>query len=395
MSEYDERSFQGGQRDRQARSRYGNQNGYGTQGLEYRNNNRTLDPEDDEFFFGDLDDDFDDLETQENEQFEVAQVSEQEETLDVASLTTIEKLVEAVNRAAKELPAAVAEDLKAILSPTAIASMAVIFAAYAASHAAGIGFIADVSFILAGSVFLGWQIFDVVKDIIGFSQAINATTEEELDKAGKHLADAISTVGVDIVIGLLTKKAASKIKNRTNGIDDVAASADNIDDVNTGRASNLDNVNANQGRDVQRTPNTDVAESASQESPGFQGSGPAPGFIEISSGVKSTGAIENLNPNQPMDFVFDPVNKRFVVGSRKYPLGHDGIMDAAGRGIRNEQSAGGRIGRRDGVLYTDEWSGHYGDRWNDTLRQQFERFKQEFGLDIPHLGDHDVDHLTK
>ena len=164
--------------------------------------------------------------------------------------------------------------------------------------------------------------------------------------------------------------------------------------MTSGHVNDADNA-INQGREVQPTRDVDIVESNTQESPNFKGSGPAPGFIEISAGVKSTKAVENLNPKRPMDFVFDPVNKRLVVGSKKQPFGHDGIMDAAGRGIRNPNSVGGRIGRRDGILYTDEWSGHYGRRWNDTLRQEFESFKQEFGLDIPHLYPQSQDHLTK
>ena len=250
---------------------------------------------------------------------------------------------------------------------------------------------------------------DVAKDLWGFVSYVNATTEEELDKAANHLAKAITTVGFDVILGILTKKAAGKVSQHIDELKQVdevhahsdsanninAGNLDNADNVDVGRGSDLDNMNQNQGREVQRIPDTDSLNPSLQEGPGFKGSGPAPGFIEISSGVRSTGAIESLNPNRPMDFVFDPVNKRFVVGSRKRPFGHDGIMDAAGRGIRNPNSVGGRIGRRDGILYTDEWSGHYGMRWNNTLRQQFESFKQEFGLDIPHLFPKNKDHLTK
>ena len=59
------------------------------------------------------------------------------------------------------------------------------------------------------------------------------------------MANAISTVGVDIVIGLLTKKAAGKLKNGTNSIDDLASSADNVDDINAGRINDVDNTNPN------------------------------------------------------------------------------------------------------------------------------------------------------
>ena len=46
-----------------------------------------------------------------------------------------------------------------------------------------------------------------------FAQFINATTEEDLDKAGQHLASFVSTVGINILVALLTKKAATKIKD--------------------------------------------------------------------------------------------------------------------------------------------------------------------------------------
>ena len=328
--------------------------------------------------------------------------------LDVTKLVPVEKLAEAVSRSAKALPEEVAEELRALFTPATLATMVGVFAAYIAAHATGIGQAMDIGMLIAGGIFFGLDAFAIFKDIAGFAGAVNATTEEELDKAGEHLASAVAKIGVDAVMTLLTKKVADEVGKGLDNlkqVDEVHAHSeganrsggnlDNADNVNAGQINDVDRINQNQGREVQRIPDTDIVESNAQESPGFKGSGPAPGFIEISPGVRSTGAIESLNPNKPMDFVFDPVNKRFVVGSRKRQFGHDGIMDAAGRGIRNDNSVGGRIGRRNGILYTDEWSGHYGDRWNDTLRQQFESFKQEFGLDIPHLGDHDIDHLTK
>ena len=134
----------------------------------------------------------------------------------IGELNPVQKLVKAVEYAILELPAEIAEDVRAVLSPGAIASMAGIFAAYAASHAAGIGFIADAAFLLAGVAFLGRQIVGVVKDLIGFSQAVNATTEEELQQAGKHLANAVSTVGISVVMAILTKKTLSKIQRNIN-----------------------------------------------------------------------------------------------------------------------------------------------------------------------------------
>lgn len=138
--------------------------------------------------------------------------------LDVSGLSATEKLVEALKYAILALPTEVSSDVKNLLSPRAIASMVGIFAAYAVSHAAGVGFIADAAFLLAGVAILGRQIIGAVKDLIAFSKAINATTEEELQQAGQHLASAVSTVGISVVISILTKKTLIKIqRNIRNG----------------------------------------------------------------------------------------------------------------------------------------------------------------------------------
>ena len=41
---------------------------------------------------------------------------------------------------------------------------------------------------LGAGLFLGWQAVGVVKDLFGFFDAINATTEEDLDKAAQRSA---------------------------------------------------------------------------------------------------------------------------------------------------------------------------------------------------------------
>ena len=86
-----------------------------------------------------------------------------------------------------------------------------VFAAYVAAHATGIGQAMDIGMLIAGGIFFGLDAFAIFKDIAGFAGAVNATTEEELDQAGEHLASAIAKIGVDAVMTLLTKKVADKI----------------------------------------------------------------------------------------------------------------------------------------------------------------------------------------
>ena len=66
------------------------------------------------------------------------------ETPEVESLTPVEKLAEAVSRGAKALPAALAEEIKAIFTPATLASLVVVLGVYLAAHATGIGQAMDI-----------------------------------------------------------------------------------------------------------------------------------------------------------------------------------------------------------------------------------------------------------
>ena len=143
------------------------------------------------------------------------------EKKDVSDFTEAEKLGEALKLTGQKLPKALGEQLMALVSPTSLAIMVGVFGAYTASHAVGIGFIADAAMLVGGGVFLGWQAVDVAKDLWAFAQYVNATTESELDKAADHLARAIMTVGFDVILGILTKKAAGKVSQHIDDLKQV------------------------------------------------------------------------------------------------------------------------------------------------------------------------------
>lgn len=109
-------------------------------------------------------------------------------------------------------------------------------------------------------------------------------------------------------------------------------------------------------------------------------------ILEVSSRVKSTAAFESLNPASWRDFVFDPASGRLLVGGAKVTkaLGHSGLT--AYGGFDEDVVAGGRlIGRGpNGEFLTNEWSGHYGQNWNDVVRQQFSNFMSSFNFDLIH-----------
>ena len=186
-----------------------------------------------------------------NKQVESTKTKESE-VLNVGELSSTEKLGEAMKWAAFKLPLALEEQLLAMISPASLATMVGVLGAYAASHAVGIGVIADAVMLIGGGALVGWQIVAAAKDFWGFAQFVNAETEADLDKAGQHLADFIVTVGLDILLAILAKKAAGKAKNYgddLNRVDEVSAHSDNVgsldnaDNVNAGQVNNVDNIN--------------------------------------------------------------------------------------------------------------------------------------------------------
>ncbi|STX49963.1 Uncharacterised protein [Legionella busanensis] len=81
-----------------------------------------------------------------------------------------------------------------------------------------------------------------------------------------------------------------------------------------------------------------------------------------------------------IDFVFD--HKTGFIGltfsKNLNPFGHDGIADAlltpgsTGSEARRGSIAGGRIAFLNGYFITTEWSGHYGDLWNERIIEHFQ-----------------------
>ena len=123
-----------------------------------------------------------------------------------------------------------------------------------------------------------------------------------------------------------------------------------------------------------------------------RGSGPRPGFIEVSRDYNSSKAIQNFRSETPTDFIYDHKSDRFVLGAnyrsrgRLMNRGHDEVANAAGISTegRDQRIVGGRLSRQDGALVTDEFSGHYGPNWTPPIREKFVQFMKEHGVEVKH-----------
>jgi len=129
-----------------------------------------------------------------------------------------DKLIYVLNRAPHFITSAkVKKALKEGLSAAAIVSVVVVLVAWAASHFFGVGFAIDAILLAIGFVMIGWAIFGAMKKLLKCLKLVkNAESLSDLDKAAEMMADAIVALGVETLIGLLTR-GAGRMKAKSSG----------------------------------------------------------------------------------------------------------------------------------------------------------------------------------
>ena len=120
-----------------------------------------------------------------------------------------------MKRALPLLPATVAAQVEALMTPEALATMAIVTTAWGVSHFFGVGEIADAVMLVVGAAFLGKSAVDVAEDLMGFvTNALGAKTESDLDKAAQHFASATIKGGITVVTAILLKRGAQSTQAR-------------------------------------------------------------------------------------------------------------------------------------------------------------------------------------
>ena len=133
----------------------------------------------------------------------------------VAAWSLSERLAAVIRRAASRVPGEAGRKLLAMISPPALAAMVAVLAAWAASHAVGIGEGADVLLIAGGIIFMGWEAVDAARHLGSFAMdTLYAASEADLDRAARHLTAAITITGVDAALILLTRGAVKAHRGR-------------------------------------------------------------------------------------------------------------------------------------------------------------------------------------
>jgi len=134
--------------------------------------------------------------------------------MDVVRLDLQARLKIVLTKAASLLPADVGQQLLALITPQALATMAGIVVLWAGAHFFGIGEIADVILLVVGWAAIGGVAVEAGKKLYDFAvKTNNAQTESDLDQAASDLAEAITLIGVNTVFALLLRKKPDDIFN--------------------------------------------------------------------------------------------------------------------------------------------------------------------------------------
>lgn len=125
-------------------------------------------------------------------------------------------LLEVLRRTIRLLPVATGTKLLQLTTPAALAMLVGSIAVWVASHAVGIGEAVDILMLGVGLFFLGHEAVVVMRELGLFAGLVmRGKTSADMDEAARHLATAISTLGVDVVVTLLLRGGSKWVKNNT------------------------------------------------------------------------------------------------------------------------------------------------------------------------------------
>lgn len=127
--------------------------------------------------------------------------------MDITTMDLPARLEASIIKAARLLPEDIGNQLLALTSPAALATMAATVVLWAGSHFIGIGEIADIILLVVGWAAVGGVAIEAGSKLCDFAtKTYNANHEADLDAAASDLAQAITLIGVNTVMALLLKK---------------------------------------------------------------------------------------------------------------------------------------------------------------------------------------------
>lgn len=134
---------------------------------------------------------------------------------DVSTWSFEKRLGETFTRCLPKLGPEARAQLAALITPEALAIIAGVLVAWVVSHAFGIGAVVDIVILTVGILGVGMAIFTGLDHLYEFATgAYRARTEQDLERAAEHLAQAIVILGVQAVLAVLFRRARPPLTGR-------------------------------------------------------------------------------------------------------------------------------------------------------------------------------------
>lgn len=131
------------------------------------------------------------------------------------TLSTQDKIAEAIRRSLPMLPSEARHQVEAMISPTSLAIIAGTLIVWAGSHFFGVGEIVDIILLVVGFFAVGLSVFSGAQELYRFATtAVNAQTDRDLDQAARHFAAAINILGIAVVSAVLLRRSANSVVAR-------------------------------------------------------------------------------------------------------------------------------------------------------------------------------------
>jgi hypothetical protein len=131
---------------------------------------------------------------------------------DISKWDNSSRIMEALRLTTPKLPKEMQHQFADMLSPLNIGITVGVLAAWAGSHAFGVGEVVDVLLFIVGLGLIGTAVFQCAKDLVRFVELVRtARHRSDLNEASVYLARVISVLGVTVFMAFLTKCAAKGI----------------------------------------------------------------------------------------------------------------------------------------------------------------------------------------
>lgn len=131
------------------------------------------------------------------------------------TLSTQDKIAEAIRRSLPMLPSEARHQVEAMLTPTSLAIIAGTLIVWAGSHFFGVGEIVDIILLVVGFFAVGLSVISGAQELYRFATtAVNAQTESDLNQAARHFAAAVNILGIAVISAVLLRSSARSVAAR-------------------------------------------------------------------------------------------------------------------------------------------------------------------------------------